>query len=281
MDEMAELFGESPAIVAVRDTLRRILDRARAGQRLPPVLLQGDTGTGKGLVARLLHRFGPRSGAPLIDVNCAALPLPLLEAELFGFVRGAFTDARHPKPGLFHAAHGGVLFLDEIALLPESVQAKLLTALEDRAVRRLGSTRPEPADTWVLSASNTDLKSAVPPRRFRDDLYHRLAVVTIQLPPLRERGRDIALLAQRFLARACAEYSLPPKRLDAGAEARLLAYSWPGNIRELANVIERTALLTDIEIITVDALGSFGTEADESVTREIVSAPDQSVSAYP
>src|SRR5215472_4454206 len=279
MDEMAELFGESPAIEAVRDTLRRLLDRARTGQRLPRVLLQGDTGTGKGLVARLLHRLGPRGHAPFIDVNCAALPLPLLEAELFGFVRGAFTDARHPKPGLFHAAHGGVLFLDEIALLPESVQAKLLTALEDRSVRRLGATRAEPADAWVLSASNADLKAAVAARRFRDDLYHRLAVVTIELPPLRKRGRDIVLLAQRFLARACAEYSLPPKRLDAGAEARLLAYSWPGNIRELGNVIERAALLTDIEIITVDALGSLGTEAGESDTREVVSAPDQSASA--
>src|SRR5215472_855043 len=259
MDEMAELFGESPAIEAVRDTLRRLLDRARTGQRLPPVLLQGDTGTGKGLVARLLHRLGPRGHAPFIDVNCAALPLPLLEAELFGFARGAFTDARHSKPGLFHAAHGGVLFLDEIALLPESVQAKLLTALEDRSVRRLGATRAEPADAWVLSASNADLKAAVAARRFRDDLY--------------------LLLAQRFLARACAEYSLPPKRLDAGAEARLLAYSWPGNIRELGNVIERAALLTDIEIITVDALGSLGTEAGESDTREVVSAPDQSASA--
>jgi DNA-binding NtrC family response regulator/tetratricopeptide (TPR) repeat protein len=269
MGELGELFGESAAIAAVRDTLRRLLDRARASHRLPSILLQGDTGAGKGLVAHLLHRLGPRSQAPFIDVNCAALPLPLLEAELFGFVRGAFTDARHPKPGLFHAAHGGVLFLDEIALLPEPVQAKLLTALEDRAVRRLGATRPEPADVWVVSASNTDLKAAVAARRFREDLYHRLAVVTIELPPLRDRGRDILLLAQRFLARACTEYSVAPKCFDAGAEARLLGYSWPGNIRELGNVIERAALLADSPVIGADELGLLPEHYGEVVTAEV------------
>ncbi len=140
MDELAELLGESPTIGVVRDKLRRLLDRQRAGQRLPPILLQGDTGTGKG--------HGARRTGPFVDVNCAAIPEALLEAELFGFERGAFTDARRAKPGLFQAAHGGVLFLDEIALLPDAVQAKLLTAVEERAVRRLGSTRPEPADAW-------------------------------------------------------------------------------------------------------------------------------------
>src|SRR5262252_6586750 len=194
MDEMAELFGESPAIGAVRDTLRRLLDRARAGQRLAPVLLQGDTGTGKGLIARLLHRHSARRDAPFVDVNCAAIPETLLEAELFGFERGAFTDARHAKPGLFQAAHGGVLFLDEVALLPDSAQAKLLTAIEERAARRLGSTRRESADIWLISATNTDLKGAVGARAFREDLYHRLVVVTVDLPPLRDRGRDILLL---------------------------------------------------------------------------------------
>jgi len=278
LDQLAEFFGESPAVVAVRDTLRRLLDRARAGQRLPPVLLQGDTGTGKGLVARLLHRVGPRRDAPFVDVNCAALPLPLLEAELFGFARGAFTDARHPKPGLFHAAHRGVLFLDEIALLPAPVQAKLLTAIEDRAVRRLGSTRAEPADVWVLSASNANLRSAVAERRFCDDLYHRLAVVTIELPPLRERGRDILLLAQRFLTRTCAEYSLPAKRLDADAETRLLAHSWPGNVRELSNVIERAALLADGLSITDEALRPLGSEIHKSDTSRLEWSLDPSAS---
>ena len=254
MDQLSELLGESPAIEMVRDKLRRLLERQRAGQRLPPVLIQGDTGTGKGLVARLLHRHGARSRGSFVDINCAAIPETLLEAELFGFERGAFTDARRAKPGLFQAAHGGVLFLDEIALLPESLQAKLLTAIEERAVRRLGSTRSEPADVWLISATNADLRAAVRARRFREDLYHRLAVLTLDLPPLRARGHDVLLLAERFLARTCAEYGLPPKRLDAETQARLLAYEWPGNIRELGNAIERAALFTDTAAVTTESL---------------------------
>ena len=262
MDELGELLGESRAIEMVRDKLRRLLERQRAGQRLPPVLIQGDTGTGKGLVARLLHRHGVRSRGPFVDINCAAIPETLLEAELFGFERGAFTDARRAKPGLFQAAHGGVLFLDEIALLPESLQAKLLTAIEERAVRRLGSTRSEPADVWLISATNSDLRAAVRARRFREDLYHRLAVLTLDLPPLRARGRDVLLLAERFLARACAEYGLAPKRLDAEAQARLLAYEWPGNIRELGNAIERAALFTDTAAVTAESLSSLQAHDD-------------------
>jgi transcriptional regulator with AAA-type ATPase domain len=260
MDDLAERLGESPTIEVVRDKLRPLLDRQRAGQRLPPILLQGETGTGKGLVARLLHRQGARRRGPFVDVNCAAIPATLVEAELFGFERGAFTDAHRTKPGLFQAAHGGVLFLDEVALLPDAAQAKLLTAVEEHAVRRLGSTRPEPADVWLISATNADLLAAVGARRFRQDLYHRLAVLTLDLPPLRDRGGDILLLAERFLARACTEYGLPPKRLDPGAQARLLAYSWPGNVRELANVIERATLLADTPVVTADTLGPL--EAD-------------------
>ncbi|HXJ79992.1 MAG TPA: sigma 54-interacting transcriptional regulator, partial [Candidatus Methylomirabilis sp.] len=266
MDELVELLGESPTIGAVRDKLRGLLARLRPGQRLPAILLQGDTGSGKGLVARLLHRHGPRRLAPFVDVNCAAIPDTLLEAELFGFERGAFTDARRAKPGLFQAAHGGVLFLDEIALLPDALQAKLLTAAEERAVRRLGSTRSEPADAWLISATNTDLNAAVRAHRFREDLYHRLAVLTLELPPLRERGRDILLLAERFLARTCAEYGLPLKRLDPDAEAHLLAYPWPGNIRELANVIERAALFTDTPVLTAESLGPLDAEGAGAAT---------------
>src|SRR5262245_47728972 len=264
MDTRAELLGESPPMEAVRQQLHRVLDRQRTGQRLPPVLIQGETGTGKGLVARLLHRHGARSRAAFVDVNCAAIPEALLEAELFGFERGAFTDARRPKPGLFQVAHGGMLFLDEIALLPEASQAKLLTVIEEGAVRRLGSTRAEPADVWLVSATNSDLRAAVRARRFREDLYHRLAVLTVELPPLRERGRDILLLAERCLARACDDYALPAKRLDAGAEARLLAYHWPGNIRELANVIERAALFADTPVLTAASLGPLDGEAAET-----------------
>jgi transcriptional regulator with AAA-type ATPase domain/tetratricopeptide (TPR) repeat protein len=250
MEELAELLGESPAINVVRGKLRHLLERQPAGRRLPAILIQGETGTGKGLVARLVHRMGPRRRGPFVDINCPAIPETLLEAELFGFERGAFTDARRAKPGLLQTAHRGTLFLDEVGLLPESAQAKLLTVIEERVVRRLGSTRPEAVDVCLISATNTDLQAALRARRFREDLYHRLAVITVDLPALRERGRDVLLLAERFLDRACVDYGLSPKTLDEQAQVRLLAYHWPGNIRELANVIERAALFADSPVVT-------------------------------
>jgi transcriptional regulator with PAS, ATPase and Fis domain len=189
--------------------------------------------------------MGPRADAPFVDINCAAIPDALLEAELFGFERGAFTDAKQAKAGLLQVAHRGTIFLDEIGLMPDSLQAKLLKALEDRSVRRLGSTRAEPADAWVLAATSEDLAAAIRVRRFREDLYHRLAVVTVHLPPLRERGTDILLLARHYLDRACSEYGLPIKILAPDAEAALQAYTWPGNVRELANLMERVAVLSD------------------------------------
>ena len=260
MEELAELFGESPAINVVREKLRHLLERQPAGRRLPAILIQGETGTGKGLVARLVHRMGPRRRGPFVDINCPAIPETLLEAELFGFERGAFTDARRAKPGLLHTAHRGTLFLDEVGLLPESAQAKLLTVIEERVVRRLGSTRPEAVDVCFISATNTDLQAALRARRFREDLYHRLAVITFDLPALRERGRDVLLLAERFLARACVDYGLPPKTLAEQAQARLLAYRWPGNIRELANVMERAALFADSPVVTEAMLEPLSAE---------------------
>jgi transcriptional regulator with AAA-type ATPase domain/tetratricopeptide (TPR) repeat protein len=260
MEALAELLGESPAIHVVRETLRKLLAGQPAGRRLPALLIQGETGTGKGLVAHLVHRLGPRRGGPFVDINCPAIPETLLEAELFGYERGAFTDARHAKPGLFHTAHRGTLFLDEVGLLPASIQAKLLTVLEARTVRRLGSTKPEAVDVGIVSATNTDLREAVRARRFRDDLYHRLAVITLDLPPLRDRGRDVLLLAERFLDRACVDYGLPLKTLSEQAQARLLAYRWPGNIRELANVMERTALFADSPVVTGAMLEPLSTE---------------------
>ena len=189
MEALADLLGESPAIEAVREKLRKLLERQPAGRRLPAILIQGETGTGKGLVARLMHRLGPRRGGPFVDINCPAIPETLLEAELFGYERGAFTDARHAKPGLFHTAHRGTLFLDEVGLLPASVQAKLLTVLEARAVRRLGSTQARGGRRLVsISATNTDLQEAVRARRFRDDLYHRLAVITLRPAPTAGTG---------------------------------------------------------------------------------------------
>jgi len=186
MDPLAELVGESPAIEAVRDQIRRLIARRETGRRLPSVLLQGETGSGRGLVARVLHRAGPRARAPFVDLNCAAMPEHLVESELFGYERGAFTDARRAKPGLFQTAHRGVIFLDEIGELREPTQAKLLKVLEEGVVRRLGATETEPADVWVISATNADLEAAVRQRAFREDLYHRLAVLTLRLPPLRE-----------------------------------------------------------------------------------------------
>jgi len=255
MDALTELVGDSPALVGVRTQVARLLQRHRTTARLPPILIQGETGTGKGLLARLLHRASPRGSASFVDVNCAAIPETLLEAEMFGYERGAFTDARQAKPGLFRAAHGGTIFLDEVALLPHGLQAKLLKVIEEHTVRRLGSTRSEPVDAWVVAATNTDLAAAVRQGSFRGDLYHRLAVVTFTLPPLRERARDILVLAEQFLARACADYRLPPKTLMADARSALLAHPWPGNVRELANVLERVALLSDTTTITGAMLG--------------------------
>ena len=255
MTPMSELLGESPGIQAVRNTVGRLLAHGAEGHRLPPLLIQGETGTGKGLMARAIHRAGPRAAGPLVEVNCAAIPETLLEAELFGFARGAFTDAREAKAGLFQTAHGGTLFLDEVGLLPERVQAKFLKVLEDGAVRRLGSTRSEPADVALVAATSENLLDAVHGHRFREDLYHRLAVVTVRLPSLAERGPDILLLAEHFLGRACTDYGLAPKTLTPDARSALLAYSWPGNIRELANVMERAVLLTETPLVTVGVLG--------------------------
>jgi DNA-binding NtrC family response regulator/tetratricopeptide (TPR) repeat protein len=255
MDYLCEMVGESPGIVAVREQLRRLLARETGGRRLPPLLIRGETGTGKGLLARAIHRASAHAGGPFVDINCAAIPEPLLEAELFGYERGAFTDARQAKPGLFQTAHGGTLFLDEVGHLPQPLQAKLLTAIEERTVRRLGSTRSEPAEAWIVAATSVDLEAAMRAQRFLEALYHRLSVLVVALPPLRERGGDIVLLAESFLARACADYALPSMTLSSDARAALCAYPWPGNVRELSNLIERAALLADERVVTGAILG--------------------------
>lgn len=249
-----DLIGNSPAIVRIREQVARVARRGSGTGRLPTVLLQGETGTGKGLVARALHAASGRRGGPFVDINCAAIPEALLEAELFGFERGAFTDARNAKAGLFQSANRGSIFLDEVALLPAALQSKLLKVIEDRTVRRLGATRSEPVDAWVIAATSTDLDAASKAGAFRLDLYHRLAVVTIRLPALRERGDDIVLLAEHVLGRVCLDYGLRPKTLSEDARAALRAHAWPGNVRELGNVIERTALLADAPALTAEML---------------------------
>ena len=269
MDDLSSLIGRSAPMEALRDTIRRLTTRQQFGRRLPAILVHGETGTGKGLVAHLIHRLSPRASRPFVDVNCAAIPESLLESELFGFERGAFTDARRAKPGLFQVAHQGVLFLDEIGLLPEALQSKLLTAIEDRAVRRLGGTQSEAADVWIISATSSNLQAAIRERRFREDLYQRLAVLSITLPPLRERSDDVIPLAEHYLARVSADYGLSGLTLAPDARERLAAYAWPGNVRELINVIERAALLTDASTVTaahLDLRESAGPGSDAAPT---------------
>ncbi len=254
IDRLGELIGESSAMAGVRETLRRLLVGQAQARRPASVLLLGETGVGKSMVARLLHRAGPRAEGAFVDVNCAAIPSNLLEAELFGFERGAFTDAKHAKPGLVQEAGGGTLFLDEVALLPTESQAKLLTVLEEGTVRRLGATRGEPVDVWIIAATSEDLEVAARERRFRSDLYHRLAVITVRLPALRDRPDDILPLAERFLREASAGTARPPKTLTADARAALRGHEWPGNIRELKNVITRAVLLTEASELPAAAL---------------------------
>ena len=254
MVALEALKGRSPSIQALRKQVAQLLARQMTARHLPVILILGETGTGKGLVARTFHEAGPRRDHPFVDINCAARPETLLEAELFGYERGAFTDARQAKPGLFQTAHGGTLFLDEIGLLPVSLQSKLLTVLEDRSVRRLGSTRAEPVDVALVAATSVDLRRAVADRLFREDLYHRVAVITLELPPLRTRGKDILILADYFLARAGVDYGLPARLLTSDARDALMAHRWPGNVRELANVMERVALLSDSDEITAATL---------------------------
>ena len=234
----AGIVGNSPAMRAVMDRARQIA----ALDETPPVLITGETGTGKGLVARTIHASGPRASKPFIDVNCTALPATLMEAELFGYERGAFTDAKESKLGLFEAAEGGFLFLDEVGDIELALQGKLLRAIEDRVVRRVGGVRDRKVDVRILAATNRDLELESGRDRFRKDLYFRLAVIPIRLPPLRERGDDVLLLADTFLRRFSAKYGKGVKRIEPAARERLLAYPWPGNVRELSHVIERAVL---------------------------------------
>jgi two-component system response regulator PilR (NtrC family) len=232
-----ELTGRSAAIAAVRDAI------ARAGPSSATVLITGETGTGKERVASLLHQASPRRARPMVRVNCAALPEALLESELFGHERGAFTGAGQRRIGRFEEANGGTLFLDEIGDMHPHTQAKVLRALQEREFQRLGGTGSIRVDVRVVAATNQDLRALIARGRFREDLLYRLDVISIHLPPLRERPEDLDALALEILSELAPENG--PRLLAAEARARLAAHSWPGNVRELRNVLERAALLGD------------------------------------
>ncbi len=236
--DFSRMVGESVPLRQALDRAARVIPHGTA-----TVLITGETGTGKELLAQAIHYNGPRAGQPFVEVNCTALPATLLEAELFGYEKGAFTDARAPKPGLFEAADGGTIFLDEIGDLSLDLQAKLLKVLDQKEIRRLGSLRSRRVDVRLLAATHVELAAAVRAGRFREDLYYRLAVVPLHLPPLRERCDDVHLLADHFLDRFSAEYDLPRPALPEPIRAVLRSHRWPGNVRELRNAIERAILL--------------------------------------
>jgi len=248
-EEMAERRG-APRIIGEDGKLRHVLQQLhRAAATDATVLLEGESGTGKELFARGLHALSPRADAPFVAINCAAIPDTLLETELFGHEKGAFTGAVARKAGRFELAHRGTLFLDEIGDLPLALQAKILRALEEKRFERVGGTQSLLVDVRVVAATNRNLKQRVAERQFREDLFFRLSVFPIQIPPLRERTQDVVILARHFVDRFCRDLNKKPLTLSASALDELNTYSWPGNVRELQNCIERAVILCDGDTI--------------------------------
>ncbi len=249
----AFFFG--PSLQEIKDQLEKIVaaDR-RLARNLPPVLIEGETGTGKTSLARWLHYHGPRAEGPLVEINCSTLSETLAESELFGHERGAFTDARQERIGLFEAARDGTLFLDEIPSLSPALQAKVLTAIEDRTIRRLGGNRTIEVDVRLIAATNCDLREKVSAGEFREDLYHRLDLCRLTMPPLRERLDDLPDLASCLLERLAQRYGTRTPRLHADAVKRLRTHAWPGNVRELAHVLERAFIFEGGDQLKLDQM---------------------------
>ena len=244
----SRLLGDSPPMRLLRKQIAK-LARSQA-----PVYISGESGSGKELVARLIHELGPRAERPFVPVNCGAIPSELMESEFFGHKKGSFTGAVEDKPGLFKAADGGTLFLDEVADLPLPMQVKLLRAIQEKAVRAVGGQQEVAVDVRILSATHKDLAGEVAAGRFRQDLYYRLNVIELGVPPLRERREDLALLAERTLQRLAADCGLEPARLSAEALEKLKSYRFPGNVRELENMLERAYTLCEDDVIQASDL---------------------------
>jgi two-component system, NtrC family, nitrogen regulation response regulator NtrX len=248
LEQRETLIGESEAMVQLKAQLEIA---ARSDSR---ILIGGENGTGKELVARQVHRLSQRRHRPFVEVNCAAIPEELIESELFGHVRGAFTGAAHDRRGRFEQANGGTLFLDEIADMSLKTQAKVLRVLEEQRFERVGDTKSIEVDVRVVAATNKDLEREIAEGRFREDLYFRLAVIPLTVPPLRERRDDVPRLLEHFLDRFAREQGRRPKRPDGPALRRLVDYSWPGNVRELRNIAERLMIMTPTDVIAVKDL---------------------------
>ncbi len=253
--EAVQLLGECEGIRAIREQTERIGKLVAGDQVVPPtILILGETGTGKDVAARLMHAMSARRERPFVHMDCAALPKDLIEAELFGHEKGAFTSAHIERTGLVEAAEDGTLFLDEIGELPLELQVKLLAVLERRTLRRVGSTQERPVRCWFIAATNRDMETMVREGRLRSDLYFRLNVLTVRMPPLRERGDDVVLLAMEFARQVASRYGQKLPQFDAGALAAIRRYHWPGNVRELRHVTERVVLLSGSGPVTADAL---------------------------
>jgi DNA-binding NtrC family response regulator len=255
--DFSNLVGQSEALRQVLEVVAKIIQR-----KWITVLVRGETGTGKELIARTIHYNSSTQTQPFVEINCSTIPEPLLEAELFGYEKGAFTDAKSRKKGLFELAENGTLFLDEIGEISLAVQVKLLKAIEEKTIRRLGGTEDIQIKTRIIAATNRDLQAAMQENLFRQDLYYRLNVLTLQLPPLRERGDDVLVLARHFLSRFAEEYGSALTGFTSEAEALLKSYHWPGNVRELKHTLERVVLLAGGNIATDKAIA----EAIESDT---------------